>query len=55
MIQVDLDALKVRFYNAGKGTHNLSKDDINLFLSLDRWQRKELNDAMEQGKAEGVV
>lgn len=55
MIQVDLDAMKARFYNAGKGTHNLSQDDINLFLSLDSWQRKELYDAMEQGKAEGIV
>jgi uncharacterized tellurite resistance protein B-like protein len=50
MVQVDLDALKVRFYNAGKTGYNLTQEDINIYTSLDQWQRQELLNAMQEGK-----
>lgn len=48
MIQIDLDALKARFYNIGKGLTVLTQDDSILLKSLDYWQR---NEVLEHHKA----
>lgn len=48
MIQIDLEALKARFYNIGKGLTVLTPDDSILLKSLDYWQR---NEVLEHHKA----
>lgn len=52
MIQVDLEALKARFYNYGKGRNPISTEDAAIYASLDQWQRKELVNAMVKGTKE---
>lgn len=49
MIQVNLQELIERWYNYGYNGQSPSHDDRNLFKSLDGWQRKELQDAYDNG------
>lgn len=49
MIQVNLQELIDRWYNYGYNGQSPSHDDRTLFKSLDGWQRKELQDAYDNG------
>jgi hypothetical protein len=50
MVQVDLEMLKVRWYELGTNNRPVDNDNRLLFNSLDTWQRKELEDAYTKGR-----
>lgn len=50
MIQVDMNALREKFYSIGQAGGSIKGDDKVLMDSLDGWQRTELLNAFNKGK-----